>query len=201
MMIIVYHFSFRPPPAVLLRGLPAVAAPAECLPVRPVPEQYHVPFVRNDVIGDCRPAQEAAPLTFGAKRILMKELPRRLAPLASISPCRGARAVAVVLPPFSPLMLAAAPFMGERPAAGMRARVRRRIGHQEYFLLRTISLTSAEVLPSSGAFLPGNIVWSDSAALRWQSLHVQRTQDGPLRSSPSRRPSPSPMQSNSGRIN
>ena len=116
------------------------------------------------MIGDCRPAQTAVLLALGAERIFIKELPRRLAPFASISPCRGARAPAVVLPPFSPLMFVAAPFMGKRPAAGMRARVRRRIGHQEYFLLRTISLTRAEVLPSSGAFLPGNIVWSDSAA-------------------------------------
>jgi len=156
--------------------------------------------VRNDVIGDWRPAQAPALQALGAKRILVKELPGRLAPLASISPCSGTWAVAVVLPPFLLLMLAAAPLMGERTAAGMRARVRRRIRHQEYFLLRTISLTSAEVLPSSGAFLPGSGVWSDSAALRWQSLHEHRTQAGPIRSSPSRRPSPSLMQSNSGRM-
>jgi hypothetical protein len=157
--------SLRPPPSVLLRGLSGMAAPAHWLPVALIPEESGIPFVRNDVIGDRCPAQAPAPLTFGAKRILMEELPRRLAPLASISPCRGARAVAVVLPPFSPLVLATAPFMGERPAAGIRARVRRRIRHQEYFLLRTISLTSAEVLPSSMRFLPGSGVWSDSAAL------------------------------------
>jgi hypothetical protein len=49
--------SFRPTPSVLLRRLPAMAARAERLPVRPVPEQRHVPFVRDDVIGECRPAQ------------------------------------------------------------------------------------------------------------------------------------------------
>jgi hypothetical protein len=176
-----------------------VAAPAERLPVLAIPEQRHVSFVRDDVIGDGRRTQAAEPLTFGAEGVLMKELPRRLAPFVAVSPGRWTRAVAVVLPPFLLLVLAATPFMGERPAAGMRARVRRGIGHQEYFRLRTISLTSAEVLLSSAAFLPGSEVWSESAALHWQSLHEQRTQDGPLRFSPSRRPSPSVMQSNSGR--
>ena len=56
----------------------------------------------------------------------MQELPRRLAPFVPVSPGRGARAAAGLLPPFLPPVLAAAPFICECPAAGMRARVRRR---------------------------------------------------------------------------
>ena len=63
-----------------------MTAPTHRRPVRPVPEQRHVPFVRDDVVGDCRPAQAAELQALGAEGILMKELPRRLAPFVSVSP-------------------------------------------------------------------------------------------------------------------
>jgi hypothetical protein len=156
--------------------------------------------VRDDVISDLGCLDPASLSAEDTQRVFPKELPRRLAPFVPISHSRGIGAVAPLFPPLLALMLGAAPFVGEGRTTRMIAGVRRSIGHQEYFLLRTISLTSAEVLPSSAAFLPGNEVWSDSPALRWQSLHVQCTQDGPLRSLPSSRPSPSLMQSNSGRM-
>jgi len=106
-----------------------VACLAEGLPVVRIPEEGAIALVRADVVDDGRRHDQTLALAFGAERMLAQKSFASSAPSAVIAAGRGGAALAVIALPALACMSRAIGRRGQRSAAGMVARMRRRVGH------------------------------------------------------------------------
>jgi len=118
------------PPAVL-NGLFVMATFAERLPVRLIPEEFGITFVRDNVVHNGCGSQYSQDVALGAEWTLSEKFPPCFAPSGTVAPCGRRTSLAVQFSPFLDAMPLASAVTGinKRRAAGVSAWMFRGVRH------------------------------------------------------------------------